>query len=242
MNMRIAVGAWVIGTAVLLGACGGNESPVRVPNGGAAGSSSREADGAGDVVGYWEAEKTSSGGLSSVLRFQAGGAAQSAKVVRLDGRYTVDGALLSVDLLQTDATLQARWALRADGELDLWIEQVTNVDEPPERRILSRVGTAVGADVPFVGVYTWTHPRTGAVGYERYSHGGKFEFRVPLSPAANEGTWSRDGDTVTVRWSGPSRTVEATFEYRAETQQLVGEDSGLVLSRAGADLWYPFVR
>jgi hypothetical protein len=182
-----------------------------------------------EVVGYWESDKTSKGGLRKAVWFRADGVVFDRTVVALDGTYTLQGADLKVEPAGEPAL---SFKLSFEGAV-----QVREAAGSVQR--LERFGAAAPATGPReLGRWSYVHA-TGATAFEEFQAGGAWRMRLPLGLAAQRAPWtsSRPGVAeVLATFGGRTRfevqRVDGTPTLRAST--------GHAYAFVAPDPWFTF--
>jgi hypothetical protein len=178
--------------------------------------------GARDLLGFWESEDTTRGGIGHTLEFKGDGSVLAAAAVLVNMAYRVSGNRLVVDQAAPGDTI------RIEGDR-LW--QTSQDGSVVEKR---RVKCTPSAGQSLVGVWTFRH-YTGAVAYERYTEDGQLQFRLALS--SHPGCYSASSGQLTMTWPKAS-----TEPYVVEGDRLtlkVDDKEHLVYRRVPGGAWYP---
>jgi hypothetical protein len=187
-----------------------------------AGSLGCSPAGARDLLGFWESEETTKGGIGHTLEFKDDGTALAASAVLVDMAYRVSGNRLVVDQGTPGDTIRIQgdrlWQTGQDGSV-------------LEKR---RVKSDRSAGESVVGVWTYQH-YTGAVAYERYTEDGHLQFRLALS--SHPGCYSASGGRLTM--TEPTVSTEPYVVHGDRLTLKVDGKEPLVYRRVPGGAWYP---
>jgi hypothetical protein len=186
------------------------------------------APGSKDVVGLWESQQTSKGGIGHTLEFRDNGTFVEASTVLVNFHYRVDGSRLFLSEAASDDDTKRARDFRLEG--NSLIETGPDGSSIRKERLNGRQAGSTG----IVGEWRYRH-YAGTTAFERYTSDGRMQFRLPMSSssgcyALKEGRLSlvlRQKETVT------------TIERRAEelTVKSPGKP-GKVYGRESAGPWY----
>ena len=183
------------------------------------------------LVGRWESQRVSQGGLGHVMDFRSDGSFVQATAVTVTLHYKVAGDQLTVSE-NSDGKPSPRGALRfhVDGST------LTETASDGSSTKAERVGAAEKGASPLIGVWRYRH-YTGGIAFERFLKDGNMLFRLPMSSAS--GCYLVDTKTHDVALTASDGTTRA-FPYEIGGDELrlpSGEDPhGYQRSSFGA--WY----
>jgi len=125
------------------------------------------------IVGFWESEATSRGGLGTAMLINADGTCEYTVTLKVTFKYTFDAGTLTFagdEYGTPPATLAVAFA----GD--------TFVATPRSGEAVTRTRAGAPADAakPLIGVWRYPHA-TGGTAWERYTADGTMEFRMPTS-------------------------------------------------------------
>lgn len=140
------------------------------------------------IVGFWETERTSKGGIGHTVEFGKDGAYLEAVSVIVDQKYLYKNGKLSIFDLQDGAA-------NNENTSEIALEKMSFTIKGPDGSTFRKERADVPAfDKPsIVGVWRYRH-YTGAIAYERYAPTGQFQFRLPMSSSA--GCYQLEGDQL----------------------------------------------
>ncbi|MGH7267234.1 MAG: DUF5640 domain-containing protein [Candidatus Rokuibacteriota bacterium] len=139
------------------------------------------------LVGRWDAEARSRGGLGTWWQFRADGTVSMSLGAMVDDRYRIDGEEL---------TLLPDTAHAADQTVTM---RITGDTLTAAGQTMRRVGGASPGDPPHVrGVWTYPH-YTGIPAYVELTRDGRHLLRIPM--VTQEGRFTRIGRTLRIAWT-----------------------------------------
>jgi hypothetical protein len=172
------------------------------------------------VVGFWESENTSKGGIGHTLELKADGGALAATTVLVNMRYRVNGNRLVFDENTQGGTF------RIEGDRLFQTGPDGSVVE--KRRVgNSRPGKSI------VGVWRFAH-YAGGVAYERYTASGELQFRLALS--SYPGCYSVASGKLTITQPSVSTTP---YKIQGERLVLTQSNKPFAYVRVPGGAWYP---
>jgi len=171
------------------------------------------------VVGFWESESTSRGGIGQTIELKASGEFLSSTAVMVDQLYrTADGKLFV-------AGNGAPYKVTRD----VLVQTDDKRDEIRKERVGSR---AAGKD-PLVGVWRYRH-YTGAIAFERYTEDGRLLFRLPMT--SEQGCYRATGDALSLDIDGRTNMAQYTV---AGTRLTLRSADGKTHTFRRTEPWYP---
>jgi hypothetical protein len=156
------------------------------------------------LVGLWESENKSKGGIGHTLEFRADGAFVEATTVLVDTYYRVSGDRLIISEKPIADTGDAGSSIPFKIEGNTLIQKERS--GPSVRK--ERVGLSESGQAPIVGVWRYRH-YTGAIAFERYTPEGRMYFRLPMTSSA--GCYVSGGAKLTLARPNEKET-QASFE------------------------------
>jgi len=179
------------------------------------------------LVGFWEADATSRGGIGTALLVNADGSCEFTVLLKVDFTYTYDAGKL---VFAGDAQGTPETTLEATLTGD------TLVVKPPvgEPITKTRVGAVEDADRPILGVWRYPHA-TGGTAWERYGADGTMWFRLATTERPSVCTVAGDRLAIT----SPQMKTDARFELTGDQLRLFGAaDEARLFRRVAAGRWY----
>ena len=174
------------------------------------------------LVGRWDAETRSTGGLGIWIEL-AEGACQQTVGAMVDATWSLDGEGLTVSIpVPSGPPIVQHGSVSFEGPL------VTQAFEGQPKR-MTRHGAAP-ATPSIVGVWTYPHP-AGGTAYEEYTPDGRMLFRLPIKTTSCRWTVEADRLERTVgkestnsRWriAGEPLTLEAETGSRIFRRERAG--------------------
>jgi hypothetical protein len=164
------------------------------------------------LIGFWESDATSRGGIGTSLLVHGDGSCEFTVTLKVEFTYTYDGA-----------TGRLVFAAGAEGTADTALETTlagdTLVVKPPVGSAItkSRVGAAQDAERPLLGVWRYPHA-SGGTAWERYLADGTMQFRLPTSERPS--TCTVTGDRLAI--TSPQMRTEARYEVTGAELRLYG--------------------
>lgn len=170
------------------------------------------------LVGKWDSERRSMGGIGNVMEFKADGSFTATIAAMVDLRYSVTGQDLktSFEDPNTHKIEETTVRIRFDG--DTLVQQAAQSGEKEVR--MKREHRGEGDDPPIVG--TWSYPHyTGLPAYVTFTRDGRQLFRLPMR--SERGTWSATALALTTTLASGAR---ASYQYRIDKGVLTLTDDG----------------
>ena len=164
------------------------------------------------LVGLWESDVKSKGGIGAALEFRSDGTYTQATTVLVDAFYRVVGDRLVMGdrppAVDADTT--------AAGVLSFRDNQCLMTS--PDGSVVvtkERVGQAQEGLPPIVGVWRYQHP-AGGIAFERYTSDGHISLRLPIVSESGRFTLS-EGTVALARDSGPETRMNVKLKGNALT-------------------------
>lgn len=175
------------------------------------------------LVGRWDAETRSNGGLGIWFELADQGACQQTVGAMVDATWTLEGEGLTVTIpTPSGPPIVQHASVSFEGPM------LMQVFEGQPKRLM-RWGPAP-ATPSLVGVWSYPHP-TGGTAYEEYTQNGRMLFRLPIKTTSCRWTVDADRLALTVgnqstksRWriAGDRLTMEADAESRTFRREQAG--------------------
>lgn len=189
------------------------------------------APGDAHVVGFWESERTSQGGIGHTLEFQKDGSYVEAMSVIVDQSYRyANGKLSLFDPQEREPANE----FTSDVHFDLRTLTVKGPDGSTIRKDRADVPSSKTPSI--IGVWRYRH-YTGALAYERYAPNGRFQFRLPMT--SSSGCYKIEGDQLVIIKSERERT-STNYRLRDGKLELENENKTSSIYRLEKfGPWYP---
>jgi len=181
------------------------------------------------VVGLWESEATSRGGIGHSIELKSNGELLSSTIIMIDQVYRVaDGKLFTAETPKAVNAVTNGMTFKIAK--DLLVQSNADGSEIIRKE---RLGAQVGPSGSLIGAWRYQH-YTGAVAFELYTADGRFLFRLPMT--SDEGCYDAANGSVTVDTPKGKNTMQYTRDRATLTLQNVG---GKPYAYRRADPWYP---
>jgi hypothetical protein len=141
-----------------------------------------------EIVGFWETERTSKGGIGHTFEFTNDGSYLEAVSVIVDQKYHYENGKLSIIAPQEGAANNEN---TTEIVLDKMSFTIKGTDGSTFRKERADVPTSEKPTI--IGVWRYRH-YTGAIAYERYAPNGLFQFRLPMT--SSSGCYKIEGDQL----------------------------------------------
>jgi len=182
------------------------------------------------VVGFWESERTSKGGIGHTIEFQKDGSYLEAVSVIVDQKYSYENGKLSIFDPQEQSNNNE---ITSDVNFDLMTLTVKGPDGSTLRKERADVPSSNKPSI--IGVWRYRH-YTGAIAYERYAPNGLFQFRLPMT--SSSGCYKIEGGQLILIKS--KETIASKFRVHDGKLELENKDKAPYVYRFEAyGLWYP---
>jgi len=180
------------------------------------------------VVGFWESEATSRGGIGHSFELKSNGDLLSSTLVMVDQVYRVaDGKLFTAETPKALNTVTNGMTFKIAK--DLLVQSDADGGEIRKERL----GAQVGAGGSLTGAWRYQH-YTGAIAFELYTADGRVLFRLPMT--SDEGCYDAANGSVTLATPKGKNTMQYTLDRATLTLRNV---SGKPHAYRRADPWYP---
>lgn len=166
-----------------------------------------------DLVGMWESQSVSQGGIGQALELRENGMFVQSTTVMVNSRYETSGDHLTVRTESPGPGETMEFTFHVTG--NRLIE--TMPGGPPMPR--ERVGKAEAGEGSIVGVWSSGDP-TGMVGYEKYTPDGRMLFRLTMQTST--GCYRIEGDRL--RLSGTGGRKDPVLPFHRTAGELVLDD------------------
>jgi hypothetical protein len=171
------------------------------------------------VVGFWEPESTSRGGIGQTIELKASGELLSSTTAMVDQVYrTADGKLFIAG---------------SGAPFKVTKNVLVQTDEKGDEIRKERVGGQAAGKDPLVGAWRYRH-YTGAVAFERYTEDGRLLFRLPMT--SQQGCYRATGGALNLDVDGRTNTAQYTV---AGTRLTLRSADGKTYAYRRAEPWYP---
>jgi len=183
------------------------------------------------LVGRWESQRISKGGVGHVMDFRNDGSFVQSTAVTVNLRYSVSGDQLTVSE-SPDGQPSPKTAVRfhVDGS------SLTRQASDGSTTKAERLGKPEKGASQLVGVWRYRH-YTGGIAFERYARDGNLLFRLPMTSAT--GCYSVDSETHEVQLSAPDgETKSFPFAIAGDELQLPSGNDPHGYQRSPFGLWY----
>ena len=181
------------------------------------------------LVGFWESEATSRGGIGTALLINADGSCDFTVVVKVDFKYSFDAAAGTLTFAgDGQGTPETTLPVALTGD--------TLVVKPPTGDPITktRVGAAADAEHPLLGVWRYPHA-SGGTAWERYGADGAMMFR--LATTERPSTCAVAGDRLAI--VSPQMRTDARFEVKGDELRMFGaSDEARLFRRMEGGRWY----
>jgi hypothetical protein len=180
-----------------------------------------------ELVGFWESQKTSKGGIGQTLEFRAEGVAVVSSTVIVNMSYRVSGDRLIVGESVSGSN-------QAEG-VPFQVHEDSLIQTGPDGATVrkGRMEKRGSLGSPIVGAWGYRH-HTGAMAYERYTADGRLLFRLPLD--ADVGCYSVEGNQLSL-----TKPTATTMSFEIHGMALVLKEGGkeFLLEHVSDGPWYP---
>jgi hypothetical protein len=171
------------------------------------------------VVGFWESESTSRGGIGQTIELKASGELLSSMTIMVDEVYrTADGKL---------------FVAGSGAPFTVTNDRLVQTDDKGDEIRKERVGGQAAGKDPLVGAWRYRH-YTGAGAFERYTEDGRLLFRLPMT--SEHGCYRATGDSLSLDIAGRTSTAQYTV---AGTTLTLRSPDGKTYAYRRTEPWYP---
>jgi len=138
------------------------------------------------LLGFWESNTTSRGGIGNNIEFRKDGSYNSSVVVLVDLAYVVINGKIYISPSK-GAPINNDQGIK----IEINDQSLTLIGENGEKVVKNRIKTSNSESI--VGQYKYRH-YTGAIAYELYTNDGLLKLRIPMS--ADGGCYSIENNIV----------------------------------------------
>lgn len=162
------------------------------------------AESRGSLIGTWESEQRSAGGIGQILEFQPGGTVSVTVAALVDATYRLDGKTLRVSTPDPTA------AQTSVGTMEVEVTGDTMIQRTPDGRsvTMTRVPGTRSGNSPIIGKWSSPYPGTVQTALTEFTPNGDMLFRLPM--ATLEGRYTVQGNRLTM--TTPKGTQMSEFE------------------------------
>ena len=180
------------------------------------------------VVGFWESEATSQGGIGHSIELKGNGELLSSATVILDQVYRVGGGKL---LIAENA--QALKGATDGPAFSVTKDLLVQKDEESGEIRKERLGGQGQGASPLVGAWRYRH-YTGAIAFERYTEDGRVLFRLPMT--SQPGCYRAASGSLSFDTAQRKSTMQYTL---VGTTLTLRSADGRSSAYRRAEPWYP---
>ncbi len=185
-----------------------------------------------DLLGLWESEETSMGGIGHTLEFRPDGSYVEATTVIVDMPYSYHQGILSIGDTQKEAADDAPPGSTVTFQGDELIQQL------PDGTILrrKRLTPVQQGEKPIVGAWRYRH-YTGAIAFEQYTPDQVMHLRLPMRSSSS--TYMLDGNMLTLIHDGGEKSV---VHYKVASGRLnieANDNKSTWYRKSASGPWYP---
>jgi len=180
------------------------------------------------LIGFWESEATSQGGIGHALELKADGELLTSFIVMVNQVYRASsGSLYLAD--NAKALAETTDGTRFTITQNVFVQ----ADSDGQELRKERLGVQPRVSTPLIGDWRYRH-YTGAIAYERYTDDGRFLFRLPMR--SWQGCYRAAGGSFGMN----TPQVNSTMQYTLASGRLtLREGAGKSFTYRRAEPWYP---
>ena len=187
-----------------------------------------------DLLGLWETEQVSRGGIGHTIEFKPDGSYVEAISVIVDFHYRVENGRLIVSDEEVLSNKDVKNAPEIVFDGDTLI--LKGKDPACATIRMERLGKKTSDKPSVIGAWRYRH-YTGGIAYERYTPDGRVNFRLPMS--ASIGCYSINGKQLTLIKSNNEKG-SMPFKVQGGHLELVNNNKPATrYRREQAGAWYP---
>ena len=175
------------------------------------------------LIGRWDAETRSNGGLGIWFELGDQGACNQTVGVMLDGTWRMDDGWITLSVAVPSGPPAVQ-----HGSVSFEGPTVTQAFEGTPKQML-REGPAPAAP-SIVGVWTYPYP-TGGTAYEEYTPDGRLLFRLPVKTSSCR--WTADADRLVLTLGNDATTSRWRIADDRLTMDVNGQSRVYRRERAG---------
>jgi len=185
-----------------------------------------------DLVGLWESEQVSKGGIGHTLEFKSDGSYVEATTVIVDMRYRFENGKLAVfeSQVSPDTIMDSSAAIIFEDNGHI----LKGADGSTVRK--ERIGKAPPKGIsPIIGAWQYRH-YTGGMAFERYTPDNVMQFRLPMT--SSTGCYAVEKDQLNII----QKDKKTKIPIKLNGGQLALENENKSPSRYRRDqagAWYP---
>jgi len=180
------------------------------------------------LVGLWESENKSKGGIGQAFEFRSDGSFAVSPTVLVESYYSVSGDRLTIGEKPDPKPGDQTSSVPLGIEGNRMVPDASGV-------AAERVGSPVPGQPPIVGVWRTPFP-TGGMIYEKYTPEGRLIFRFPMRP--EKGCYRFDGKWLTLAVDGKKESGSAEVRENDLVLKFANRDAAKY-HRDPAGPWYP---
>jgi hypothetical protein len=187
-----------------------------------------------DLLGLWETEQVSRGGIGHTIEFKPDGSYVEAISVIVDFYYRIENGRLVVSEKEVPSNTDIKNAPEIVFDGDTLILKGKDPDSTTMRK--ERLGKKTSDKPSVIGAWCYRH-YTGAIAYERFTPDGRVNFRLPMS--SSTGCYSIDGKQFTLIKSNNEKG-SMPFKVQGDHLELVNKNKPAARYQHEQDeAWYP---
>ena len=175
-----------------------------------------------EIVGFWEVERTSKGGIGHTLEFMKDGSYLEAVSVIVDQKYHYENGKLSIIDPQDGTSNNEN---TTEIALDKMSFTIKGPDGSTFRKERADVRTSEKPTI--IGVWRYRH-YTGGIAYERYAPNGLFQFRLPMS--SSSGCYKTAGEQL-ILIKNEKENISTKFRVHDGKLELVNKSKAPTIYR-----------
>ena len=162
-------------------------------------------------IGFWEATRSSMGGIANNIELRTDGSYSRAMTVLVDFIYKVED-----NILYSAPDGEGPVSFTNPREITISNDSYSLTNHEGEKETRKRIGT--GQHGSITGVYSYRHG-TGAIAYEKYTDDGLFHLRIPMR--LEHGCYSIDKEEMSLE---PEEKPTYKTYFYFESSDLVLDD------------------
>ena len=188
------------------------------------------------LVGLWESNETTRGGIGNYVELRADGTCARSLCVMLDVSYELEGARLRLGVAEEKEGERPVYLVEFRGN-EMLLRPADGTADPEALIRKYRLTPAVSGSSPIVGDWAYGHT-TGVTAYERYTPEGRMQLRIPMAATDPEGRYRvLDGEIEFTFGKAPATPVKYARDG-AELRFLPEDKAPSVYRRAAGGGWY----
>lgn len=167
------------------------------------------------LVGRWDAEARSRGGLGTWMTLSADHTCAQTSGAMVDGTWQLTGDRLTRKVSEGPGA-----SVHTEDLMITVSEGTLTMQVGPDKRQMTRVGQPSARGPALVGVWSYPHP-AGGPAYEDFEPDGRYLFRLPISTTL--GTWRADQTQLHLTVNQQTRS----FNWSINAGRLTLEHAGM---------------